>query len=131
MFEFLKNLATENEWHFEYGRQDYQNLAQLSGDTVGLFVDPIVIDSRFSDSGNESQSFSGKLMFLINSDVDDFYQEKYVEIKTKISNELQKLKDGLACSEYQINSFRTMEVINLFDQNYDGWLVNYNVTLID
>jgi hypothetical protein len=131
MYEFFKNIAESNGFVFEYGRSDYQNLynEEISGGTVHLFVDPITIDSSFSDVGNESQTYSGKFMLLISSDVDETYEDKYNDyIKPLINSAIQTLKDELICSEMEINKFQMMEVINLFDYNLDGVLVSYSIS---
>lgn len=131
MYDFFKDAAESNGWVFEYGRSDYQNLynQEISGGTVHLFVDPIVIDSSFSDAGNESQTYSGKFMMLLSSDVDEQYQDKYNDyIKPLINTSLQNFKDELVCGEMTINKFQMMEVINLFDYNLDGVLVTYSIS---
>lgn len=131
MYDFYKNIAETNNWIFEYSRADYQSLYDeiITGGTVHLFVDPITIDSNFSDSGNETKLFSGKFLMLLSSDVDETYSDKYTDyIKPLIDNNLQNLKDELICSEFEINKFQVTEVINLFDFNLDGVLVNYNIT---
>lgn len=133
MYEFLKNIANNNDWIFEYSRQDYQNLVDdIESEKVYLFVDPIQIDSRFSDSGNETKSYSGKFMLLMSSDVDEDYLTKYENfIKPLIDDSLLVIKDSFACSAFKINSFKTIEVVNLFDGNVDGVLINYQAELID
>lgn len=131
MYDFFKDAATTNGWAFEYGRSDYQNLynEEVSGGTVHLFVDPITIDSRFSDAGNESQTYSGKFMMLLSSDVDEHYEDKYNDyIKPLINSSIQTLKDELICSEMEINKFQLIEVINLLDFNFDGVLVSYSIS---
>ena len=133
MYEFLKNTAEDNVWIFEYSRSDYQNLYdEMTNDKIHLFVDPITTVSSFSDSGVETKSAYGKLMILVSSDVDEDYQQKYdTNIKPLIDGALQVLKDTLVCSIYDIQKFETIEVINLFDFNLDGLLINYNVVLND
>lgn len=130
MYDFLKQLAENNDWIFEYSRTDYQNLfSEMQIDKVHLFVDPITIDSQFSDSGNEVKTFSGKLMLLLSSDIDESYSDKYISyIKPLMDESNQILKDVLTCSDYTINKFQSVEVINLFDQNLDGILINYSIT---
>lgn len=130
MYDFLKQLAENNDWIFEYSRTDYQNLfSEMQIDKVHLFVDPITIDSQFSDSGNEVKTFSGKLMLLLSSNIDESYSDKYTSyIKPLIDESNQILKDVLTCSDYTINKFQSVEVINLFDQNLDGILINYSIT---
>lgn len=130
MYDLFKNIAELNGWVFEYGRSDYQNLynENLSGGTVYLFVDPIVTDSTFSDVGNETKSFSGKFMMLMSSDIDEQYKDKYNDyIKPIMTNAIQTFKDEFVCSEMEIKKFQALEVINLFDYNLDGVLVNYSI----
>lgn len=133
MYDFFKNIATANNWGFEYSRADYQNLiGDIENNKVYLFVDPITIDSKFSDTNNETFTYSGKFMLLLSSDVDEEYSDKYNDyLKPLFNDNLKALKDELGCSDYQINSFRIMEIINLFDENLDGLLINYSFTLID
>ena len=133
MYDFLKNIALSNDWGFEYARQDYQNLyTEIEDGKVKMFCDPIITDSKFSDSGNETFSYSGKLMLLLSSDVDEDYQDKYAEyIQPLFSNSRQTLVNAFGCSNYQVTVFKTVEVINLFDQNFDGLLITYSVTLIE
>ena len=132
MYEFFKNIAEENDWHFEYSREDYQNLSELEVGQIGLYVDPIITESKFSSAGNESLTFSGRFMILMNSDVDESYIDKYNNyIEPLKQNQLQLLKDEISCSNYEIKSWKTLEVINYFDSNVDGVLINYNISLID
>lgn len=130
MHDFFKNIAASNSWGFEYGRSDYQNLERdIEAGKIYLYVDPIITDSKFTDVGNETLSYSGKFMLLLSSDVDEEYEDKYNDyIKPLLTDGLQIFKDEVACSDYQITLFRVIEVINLFDQNFDGVLVSYNVT---
>jgi len=133
MYEFLNNIALLNDWVFEYSRSDYQNLFdEMDNNKIHLFIDPIIIDSAFSDSGNETKTYSGKFMLLLSSDVDEDYSTKYsTYIKPLIDNGTQIIKDDLMCTEFQINKFQTVEVINLFDKNLDGILINYSITITD
>ena len=130
MYDLLRELALQNEWVFEYSRKDYQNLYdEMTTDKVHLFVDPITIDSTFTDSGNETKSYSGKLMLLMSSDVDEGYGEKFKSyIRPLMTGALLLLKDELACSEFTINRFQSIEVINLFDFNLDGLLITYSIS---
>jgi hypothetical protein len=133
VYEFFKNIAEFNGFAFEYSRSDYQNLYdEMTTDIIHLFVDPIIIDSTFSDSGHETKTYSGKFMLLVSSDIDEDYKQKYLDnIKPIIDSAIQVVKDDLRCADYDISKFQTLEVINLFDFNLDGVLVNYNVTIID
>lgn len=132
MYEIFKQIAEDNDWIFEYSRPDYQNLNELEQNQIGFFLDPFVTDSKFTDSGNETQSFSGRFMLLVNSDVDESYQDKFTNhIEPLKKVQLQLIKDEISCSNLEIISFKTLEIINLYDQNLDGILVNYNISLIE
>lgn len=133
MYDFLNKIAEDNEWHYQYGRADYQNLIDdIEADKVSLFVDPITSESKFSDAGNETVNFSGKLMLLLQSDVDEAYKNKYTEyIRPLFDNARSILIEGFVCSEFELNLFKTTEVINLFDQNMDGLLITYSTTKIN
>lgn len=130
--QLLENVATENEWQFDYGRQDHLNLGELEKSQIKLFVEPIGEDPKFNEYGQETMTYFGRFVLAISSDVDENYPKKYEDyIKEMKENQLPKIKTKLQCHGYQINQFRTLEAINIHDQNADGVLVNYNITLID
>lgn len=129
MYELLKTIAQDNDWIFDYGRKDYLNLNDdMETDKIYLFAEPIEISSKFSDSGNEQKTYSGKLMILVSSDLDETYLQKYENhIQPLIQNAGDILKNAMVCDEYEILNFKSMEVINLFDYNVDGVLITYSV----
>lgn len=132
MYDFLKNFATANNYYFEYSRADYQNLYDgMEINKIHLFADPITIDSTFSDSGIETKTYTGKVMLLVSSDIDEDYKTKYESyIKPLISESTAIIKQSILCDDtMEINKFQTIEVINLFDVNLDGVLINYSVTI--
>lgn len=133
MHDFFKNIAEENDWGFEYARQDYLNLYDdVEAGKIYLFVDPVTTDSKFSDLGNETLTYSGKLFLVMSSDVDEEYSDKYSQYIKPLFDDARNLIIGaFACSQYEVNSFKTTEVINLFDQNLDGLLINYSATYVD
>ncbi|MEW5675553.1 hypothetical protein ABGT15_04510 [Flavobacterium enshiense] len=131
MYDYFKNVAESNNWVFKYGRSDYLNLSNEieEPNKIHFFIDPIITDSNFSDVGTETKSYSGKFMMLLSSDVDESYDDKYNDyIKPLINGALQTLKNDLVCADFDINKFQVLEVINLFDYNLDGVLVNYSLT---
>lgn len=133
MYDILKNIAESNDWVFKYARQDFQNLYdEMENDLVHLFVDPITIDTVFSATGNETITYSGKLMLLVSSDIGDDYETKYENtIKELIATSTSRITQRMICEDATINKFQTVEVINLFDYNLDGVLVNYSITITD
>ena len=134
MYELLQLIAINNNWFFEYSRSDYQNLYDgMEINKIHLFADPITIDTVFTDSGNEIKTYTGKVMLLVSSDIDETYKTKYINnIKPLITTSTQVIKQSILCDDtMEINKFQTIEVINLFDVNLDGVLINYSVTVTE
>jgi hypothetical protein len=42
-----------------------------------LFIDPITTDTTFTDSGYENETYTGKMMLLVSSNIDETYADKY------------------------------------------------------
>lgn len=129
MYNFLNNIATLNLWNFEYSRKDFQNLFDdMEYQKIHLFVDPITTDSTFTDSGFELETYTGKMMLLVSSDIDESYNDKYMDyIQPLMIGALSTIKQTLICSDYEVLKFQTTEVINLFDTNLDGVLITYSI----
>ena len=49
MKEVLQQIANNNGWAFEYGRQDYNNLEGQSGKEFYLFLDVPEVSITFDD----------------------------------------------------------------------------------
>lgn len=133
MKEFLKNIADDNGWYFQYSRIDYTNLYDgMSADTVHLFVEPITVDSTFTDSGNEIITYMVKMSLLMQSNVDETYEDKYDSyIKPLMEDALQTIKDEFRCSNFEIRKFNSTETINTLNQNLDGLWITFSATLSD
>ena len=134
MREILSTIATANGWEFEYARRDYHNLYdELEAGQICLFLDPVAKTVNFGDYNEEvSSTQSGSFLILTASDVDDeTYNTKYVDhIKPLLDDTLALLYSSIACDgEVQITSWSVSEVINLFDYNLDGILVNFSVDI--
>lgn len=129
----LKEIALANGWRFKYARRDYANLIDATafisdemrdagaGETV-LFLDPVVRKSE--DIG---MRYTGNFMILVSSDLDDDYDqrtEKYID--PLISKVMEDMKQKLRCT-YDIDEWRSIEVINVFDFNADGLSVSFNL----
>lgn len=130
MYNLLKDIATNNNWFFEYSRSDYQNLYDgMEIKKVHLFVDPITTHSTFNTMGTETKTYTGKFMLLVSSDIDEDYQRKYLKhIKPMLDIQYQKILDSLRCEQMiEIEQISAIDIINLFDVNLDGVLINYKI----
>ena len=134
MYEILKEISSNNDWVFDYGRSDFHNLfneIEQKGVTH-LFLDPVKAKSNLDEYGTtESLTYSGLLMLLLSSDIDEksyeFRKEEYIN---KLNGNVELLKEVLSCQyKLNINLWDTTEIINVFDYNLDGVIVNYQADI--
>lgn len=135
MYQILKDICQVEEWVFTYARKDFQNL--FNGEEEKLkpyvFLDPVEIEDNENDMNVvESKTYSGDFMIAVSSDIDEVsYEERYEKyIKPLIDESIKTLKHSIRCSQdVKFNLWRTIEVINALDYNFDGLIVKYNITI--
>jgi len=137
MTEAFRTIATANSWDFSYGRDDFHNLEVPEEGTTALYLDPIETEKNFERA---TKVHSGRFMMLVKSDLDNVYDAQKDQDKTtgkfksniepiKAENgPLETLELAIMCAGYGINQWRCLEVINLFDQNLDGVIINFRIT---
>lgn len=137
MYELLKSICEANEYPFIYARKDYANLYdEVEKPNIPyIFLDPVVRDYTANDMGvTESIIHSGHFIIVMSSDIDEVsYDYRYqTYIKPLIDEAIGIIKNGIRCGAgVSFNQWRTTEVINLFDYNFDGLIVNYNISIDD
>lgn len=135
MYEILKALAAANGFKFEYGRHDFQNLHEAAEqkNVSHIFLDPVEIRDIENDSSViEQKVYSGSFMILHSSDIDKkSYNDRYQDyIKPIVTEDLQTIKDAIRCGyEVTFDLWKTIEVINVFDFNFDGVICTYQLTI--
>lgn len=136
MYDILKEFSELQEWVFTYARQDFQNLFDEveKKEIPHIFLDPVEIEDNENDSGVvESKIYSGSFMIVLSSDFDEEnYEVRYQKyIKPILDEAVIKTKDFIRCGEDDVsfNLWKTIEVINSLDYNFDGVIVNYNLTI--
>lgn len=137
---------TDLSWNFTYGRSDFQNIIEAASENDPkpfFFLDPVTREPLFSpDGGNLGQTdFEGNFMILSKSELDQVYDNqqevdptmgKYKSnIKPKIETLLTTFKSKLFCKSIQVMRMRTTDVINVFDDNFDGILVSFKFRLFE
>ncbi|MFC6858800.1 hypothetical protein [Zunongwangia atlantica] len=132
MYNQLKNIAETNNFEFIYARRDFQNLNRGSADLekIFLFLDPIQKNDQFDEYSNLlSTSYNGTFMLVKQSKFGDDYQVRFEEtIRPLIEEKLNLITDSFGCSDLNIDSWNTTEIINLFNQNFDGVIVSYSIS---
>lgn len=141
MIDLVEVLRTKTEsigWVIHYGRSDFQNLIESESDNDSkwyFFLDPITTDNT-----NPSVVVNnGNYMILSKSDLDQVYDNQHevnpnqgkfrlniLPKKQYIKNEFRNL---LECSrDLEVTKSVTTDIINFFDDNLDGVLVNFTIT---
>jgi hypothetical protein len=132
MYEIIKQLSEDKGYVFEYGRRDFQNLYNEAGtsEQIYMFLDPVQIDPNYNEFNQlHSTTYSGSFMILKSSDLGDGYTERYLnDIKPIIDEQIEIVRQKLFTEEITINTFRSVEVINLLDYGFDGVVITYNLT---
>ena len=137
---------TDLSWNFTYGRSDFQNLIEADSEDdpkTFFFLDPVSREPLFSPEGGSlgQTDFEGNFMILSKSELDQVYDNqqevdptmgKYKSnIKPKIDTMLTTFKAKLFCKNLQVMRMRTTDVINVFDDNFDGILVSFKFRLFE
>jgi hypothetical protein len=132
----LETIATTNGWKFKYARPDYMQ-GDLGGDDPNLLaegevfigLDPVETTPRFNGSGvRESEKYTGRFLIVTKSGLDENYETKFNDHITPLDTHMITIEKALACTGLTINSFKRIEGVNLFWQNCDGFIVNFEVT---
>lgn len=134
MHDILKAVADDNGWPFIYGRSDFQNLHEdiESVDLTHLFLDPLQISERIDDESGEilGKTYSGAFMLVRSSDIDEIdYEERYQKyIKQIIDTDVDVIRNWIKCGyNVSFESWQITEVINMFDYNLDGIIVQFQL----
>ena len=133
MYNLIKTICINNNYIFTYARKDFMNLfdEEEQLDVPHLFLDPVTVDTIFDEYNSvESKTYSGSLMVLYSSSIDEEdYDTRYQNyIKPIVSGASATIKSAIQCDGiYTINNWREVEVINAFDYNLDGIIITYNI----
>lgn len=134
MYDILKELSDSKGWTFEYGRRDFMNLYNEAGnnDDIYLFLDPVQVDPNYNEFNQlVSTTYSGSFMILKSSDLGDGYTERYLnDIKPIIDEQIEVVRQKLFSEELTINTFRSIEIINMLDYGFDGVVITYDLTTL-
>ena len=135
MYEILKAIAEEEEFPFMYARKDFQNLFDEveTKNKSHIFLDVVEEEEVLNDNNiAEAIIYSGRFMVVYSSDIDEVdYETRYLNyIKPILDGDLKTIKEAIRCNyEVKINLWKKIEIINFLDYNFDGIIVNFNITL--
>lgn len=147
--EFLRLVAQELGYIFQYGRRDFQNLFEAIAEddpNVYLFLDPVTREPVLSQNTSLPTTyyiFSGNMMLLSKAALDQEYDEntgvrpssegKWTQnINPKVQASLGPLLNQIACiKDQRIERWVIRDVVNLFDQNMDGVVIEFRIRYED
>lgn len=146
--EILREIVeTGLGWEFTYGRKDFQNLEPAESEDdpkTYFFLDPVSRDPIYSTSGTFTgvSDYEGFFMILSKSQMDEVYDNqqetdaddgKYRKyINPKIQLLYGDFGKKLGCVDsVQIIRMKGTDVINMFDTNFDGLLVNFKFKVFE
>jgi len=129
----LQDYCADFDWMFSYGNKSNQNLLK-SDRVVGrkyLLLDPITRTKGKSENGGEGRlTFSGQFILVVKSTIDARYEKKYEDNIEPLLQELLKLENALDCSDYQIEDWQVIDIVNALDINTDGLLVTFKISTL-
>lgn len=139
--EVLREVTEGLGWVFHYGRRDFANLVTAGSENDSknyFFMDPVTRSPIYNEFGSRTgeEKYNGYFMILSKSDLDEVYDGQLNvdpvsgKYKKNIQPKLRALaidfENRLHCtSEVTVVKMVISDVINLFDENFDGILVNY------
>lgn len=136
LVEKLRIISESFGWVFNYGRRDFGNLVEADDEQDPkwyFFLDPVI---RTPESN--TIIYEGYFMLLSKSDLDQTYDGQKetdindgkwrVHIKPKLELIINEFTNQLTCAgDYEILHQKITDVINYFDENFDGVLVNFKI----
>lgn len=137
MKQRLEQIAEANNWAFNYGRLDFLNLPTTHSNEFYFFADAIEETIKYDDFSNvESKTYSGRFWLCLKSDFDRVYNNqennttsegKYDMYIKRCKEEIKKIPLAFQCEDLYIKNWKELEIINAYDENFDGVLVNYSI----
>lgn len=132
----IQTVAEAEDFEFFYGRRDFQNLIETDSDTdakIYFLLDPVTSDFSMPSI----PIHTGYFMLLSKSDLDEVYHnqleqdqadgkfEKYIKDKKEYVR--STLKNLFECASMYATKLIVTDIINLYDENMDGVLVQYTI----
>lgn len=132
----FKEACEARGWNFDYGTKDYLNLndylkSSMLPDQVCFMCDPITIVQNRNEETNaiEEERSSGAFIFAFQADIDTKYDEKLERYILPLKEQLDTFvnEDLRACTGLTILQWRITEVVDLFDTNVTGLIVQFEI----
>ncbi|WP_228853257.1 hypothetical protein [Aegicerativicinus sediminis] len=128
----------EEKWHFNYGRDHWQNLQDLPDDSAELFADRnkylmLLWQDREHKLNNysaiEGYTFTGEMLLVVRSKISEAdYNFKYETHIRNLQDEAMEINDNFTvCENWLIKKWKEIEVENVYDTNLDGLKIQFTI----
>jgi hypothetical protein len=140
LVEKLKAASNDLGFLFDYGKEHWQNLADLPNEDdkppqdrtvylLLLYKDRKVVTNSYNSI--EYREYTGEMLLCVRSQITDpdynFKYENRIELLEQRSEDLLEALGGL-CEGWTIKLWSESEVENLYDTNVDGLKIRYTIT---
>lgn len=136
----LQEYCTANSISYHYGRKANLNLLQSDLDEGKVYMlheaSPRRSNLNTTKTLIESFTFVGKFFLMVKSNIDmPYFNEKQADDSTSkyttniepLLNTFQDIGNSFGCTDFEIEQWEAIDVVNVFDANRDGILVTYTV----
>ncbi|MFC5046309.1 hypothetical protein ACFSTE_13270 [Aquimarina hainanensis] len=139
LIEKLREITGELGWSFNIGRGHWQNLIDFPDDTDDIFEDKqkyflhLWKDTDFilNEYGAVIKKvYRGEAILCVRSKIDDSdYNYKYENNIRHLEPLIESFVESFSiCEEFKVDSIKTVEVENIYDNNLDGVKIKYVIS---
>lgn len=130
--KIFKDFCTAEGIVYRYGNFFSFNIVDKEADfdisKMYFFHDIHTVTPRYTELGRKiGLVHSGKFTFCKPSDFDMTLNQKYDELVKPLELILDKLTKSISCTDNEVLRFSYMAFFNGLDQNYDGYVVSYEI----
>lgn len=136
----LQGYCVANDISYHYGRKASLNLLQSDTLEDKIYMlheaSPRRANMNTTKTNIESFTFIGKFFLMVKSTIDmPYFNEKQVNDSTSkyttniepLLNLFQSIGNSFGCTDFEVEQWEAIDVVNVFDANKDGILVTYTV----
>ncbi len=136
----LKEICEVNAWFFNYGKEHWQNLNDFKDDSENtgqcqqkyfllIWKDRTFKLNDYSEI--EGYSWEGEFVFCVRSKLSDKDQNQKYEQRVKyLESEIEKVFEHFGiCDEWEVKSWKELEVYDSYDTNVDGLKVRFKIEI--
>ena len=135
----FNTIADTLDYQFDFGTRAMLNLIKSKEHTDNIYFllsSPITWTGAPSSYGIGNSIASGNFLLLKRSKFgeviyktkdSDKDKTKYNKNLVPLLSEIDKIKNQLICNNLQVNSWTVIDAYDVFDKNFDGFIVTFTI----